>query len=516
MSFVPPTVMRSRASRAACAMLILASLAASGCNGDPAAPEPAPSTVSQLAHAHASPDETCFICDPAKRDTGRLWCKEHGRYEDRCWECHPELRDPKRPYCEEHGLYEDECFLCDPSRAAAPAEGGETAEEPRSTELFCKEHQVPEHECGICQPDLAGTLPVGGSLLIRMASDRSGDLAGLATARPIREDATTSISMLGEVRFNGNRLAKVTPLSGGVLAKVDADLGETVEEGEVLAIVQAPGVAEARAAYLSAGADLELRRSAAKRQRGLFEDKIGSRREMEEAEAAYRRAQVATRLARQQILNLGFTESEVASMRDARSDLPVRAPFRGTVVKRSAVLGEAVEAGTTLFEIAALGEMWVDIAVPEEHAPRLAVGTPIHVAIRGLGEVNIEGRITWAGPVVDPRTRLVRARGVIPNEGGGLRDGMFADVRAIVGEHPGSMRLRTSSVHRIGDLPFVFVRKKPDLFAARRVQLGDRLSSEEIVILRGVGPDDEVVTEGSFVVKSALLASRLGAGCTDD
>jgi cobalt-zinc-cadmium efflux system membrane fusion protein len=186
------------------------------------------------------------------------------------------------------------------------------------------------------------------------------------------------------------------------------------------------------------------------------------------------------------------------------------------VVKRAAVLGEAVEAGTTLFELADLGEMWVDIAVPEEHARRLAVGTPIHVAIRGLGDVNIEGRITWVGPVVDPRTRLVHARGVIPNDRGTLRDGTFADVKAIVGENPASMRLPTSSVHRIGGLPFVFVRKEPDLFAARRVEIGDRLSSDEIVIHRGVGPGGDVVTEGSFVVKSALLASRLGAGCTDD
>lgn len=496
--------------------LLLVGILSSGCKGEPAASAADPKAPALAEHEHANTQETCFICDPTERDPGRLWCKEHGRYEDRCWECHPELRDPKRPYCEEHGLYEDECFLCDPSRAAAVPEEGKAAEKPRSNELFCNEHQVPEHQCGICQPDLAGRLPVGESLLIRMASERSGDLAGLGTARPVREDATTSIALLGEVRFDGNRLAEVTPLSGGVMATIEADLGDTVEAGEVLAVVQARGVAEARAAYLAARAELEMRRSAAKRQRRLFEDRIGSRREMEESDAAYRRTQVATRLARQQLLNLGFTESEVASIKDATSDLPLRAPFGGSVVKRAAVLGEAVEAGTTLFEIAALGEMWVDIAVPEEHAPRLTVGTPIHVAIRGLREVEIEGRITWVGPIVDPRTRLVRARGVISNDRAILRDGMFADVKAIVGEHPASMRLPTASVHRIGGLPFVFVRQEPDLFAARRVEIGDRLSSDEIVIHRGVGPADDVITEGSFVVKSALLAARLGAGCTDE
>lgn len=492
--------------------LLLVGTLSSGCKDEPEA-----STVdSQAEHQHANAEETCFICDPAKREPGRLWCEEHGRYEDRCWECHPEGRDPGRAYCEEHGLYEDECFLCDPSRAAASATEGRTAGGPQGAELFCDEHQVPEHECGICHPDRAGTLQAGESLLIRMPSGRAAELAGIVTARPVGEDATTSVSMLGEIRFDGNRLAKLTPLAGGVLARINADLGDTVEAGEVLAIVHAPGVADAKAEYLAGLADLEMRRSAAERQRRLLEDRISSRREMEEAEAAHRRAQVANRLARQQLLNLGFTESEVGSIREAHSALRLRAPFAGTVVSRSAVLGEAVEAGTTLFEIAVLGEMWVDIAVPEEHARRLAVGTPIHVAIRGLGDEDIEGRITWVGPIVDPRTRLVRARGVIPNDRGTLREGMFADVTAIVGEHPGAMRLPTSSVHRLDNLPFVFVRKEPDLFAARRVDLGDRLSSEEFVVHRGVGPDDDVVTDGSFLVKSALLASRLGAGCTDE
>jgi hypothetical protein len=64
--------------------------------------------------AHGAAKEDCFICDPAKREKGRMWCKEHNRYEDRCFLCHPELKDSKRMWCKEHSLYEDECFLCHP------------------------------------------------------------------------------------------------------------------------------------------------------------------------------------------------------------------------------------------------------------------------------------------------------------------------------------------------------------------------------------------------------------------
>ena len=66
-------------------------------------------------HKHDA-GETCYRCDAAKREKGRLWCKEHARYEDRCWKCQPQMRDSKRAYCDQHKLYKDECHLCDPAR----------------------------------------------------------------------------------------------------------------------------------------------------------------------------------------------------------------------------------------------------------------------------------------------------------------------------------------------------------------------------------------------------------------
>jgi len=206
------------------AFLLLLPLLAVGCGDGPAAnPPAAPPPAATTAHAHDGADETCFICDPAKREPGRLWCAEHGRYEDRCWLCHPDLEDADRDYCEEHGLYEDECFLCDPARAKAPGAGdGSGANEPASgdrPELFCDEHQVPEHQCGVCQPQLAAELAPGESLLVRLPSKRSAELAGLTIGVPRLAAGSTSTSLFGEIRYDGNRLARVTPLAAGVIAE---------------------------------------------------------------------------------------------------------------------------------------------------------------------------------------------------------------------------------------------------------------------------------------------------------
>lgn len=484
------------------------SLASSGGAGESPANGP---------HGHAA-DETCFICDPSKREAGRLWCAEHNRYEDRCWICQPQLEDPSRVYCEEHHLYEDECHLCNPALrgdASVPQPGGEG-----SAALFCKEHGVPELQCGICQPQLTTALGIGDSLLVRMPSARSAEMAGLAVERPGRGDAAASLELLGEVRYNGNRRAQVTPLTSGVLADIRVDVGEAVVAGQILAVVNSVGVARAKSEFLSALANLDVKRMAFEREERLVEENIAARRDFQEAEAAYRLAELAVRRTHQQLLNLGFTEDEIAGIRGSQStssDLYVRAPFDGTVVERTAVLGEAVDSGQALFGIADLSSMWIELSVPEEQAIHITQGTPIVAHVRALPQLEINGEITWISTQIDERTRMVRARATVPNDRGVLRHGMFTEVAAMLRHVGNSLLVPSESVHEINGAPFVFVREDADLFAVRRVDLGPPgVITGTVAILAGLSETDAVVTRGSFTIKSEFLKSRLGAGCVDD
>ena len=472
-------------------------------------------TSAKGPHGHAA-DETCFICDASKRESGRLWCAEHSRYEDRCWICQPQLEDPSRAYCEEHHLYEDECHLCNPAldgAASAKSASGGVAE------LFCNEHGVPEIECGICQPQLANTLGIGDSLLVRMPSARSAELAGLTLEQPGRGGAASSVQLLGEVRYNGNLRAKVTPLTAGVLTDVRVDVGEDVVAGQILAVLNSVGVAQAKSEFLSALADVEFKTMAYEREERLVEENIAARRDFQEAEASYRLAELAVRRTRQQLFNLGFTEPEIAEIRESQSsssDLFVRAPFDGTVVERTAVLGEAVGSGQALFGIADLSSMWIELAVPEEQAIYITKGTPIIAQVRALPQMEIKGEITWISAQIDERTRMVRARATVPNDRGILRHGMFTEVAAMLEQVSDSLLVPRESVHEIDGTSFLFVRKEDDLYAARRVDLGPPGIAGTVAILAGLEESDAIVTGGSFTMKTEFLKSRLGAGCVDD
>ena len=471
------------------------------------------------AHAHESTDETCFICDASKRDQGRLWCREHGRYEDRCWLCHPELEAPDRLWCREHALYEDECFLCHPelkegSSAAAPRP---PARSTSSAELFCHEHQVAEIECGICQPGLAASLTPGQNLKIRFPSPQSADRAGVRTASPRFEQGAPKIRALCEARYNLNALARVTPLAAGVIRRVHHDLGDTVEADAVLVELHSADVATAKSEYLAARVQSDIARQAFEREKRLRAQNIAAEKDLLEAEAAHRTATLAVARHRQHLLNFGLTAAEISAIeetQDTSALLRVRAPFTGTLVERSAVVGEAVAVGDALFTLADLSTRWLTLSIPADALQRIEIGQGIEATFPDLPGEVFEARISWVDTSIDSRSRLVHARAIVPRASPALKNGLYGEARILLAAPRTAALLPRDAVQRHEGSDFVFVREEPDLFALRRVELGGTLG-DRVEIVAGLRDQDAVVMDGSFVVMSEFLKSRLGAGCAD-
>jgi cobalt-zinc-cadmium efflux system membrane fusion protein len=481
----------------------------------------APQSEQQLCIAHSVAASQCFICDVSLREPGRLWCREHARYEDRCFECHPELQDKSRLYCEEHGLYEDECFLCHPElkmeeSSAEPPETGVGLAESGSNALFCGEHNVPEAECGICQPTLADALQPGQGLKIRLPSMASEAKARIVSARPQAGPARTSVHAVGQLDFNLNRLVHVTPLTDGVVRRVLVDLGREVERGDILADLSSPKITEAKAALLKAVAEEKVSSEALSRERDLFEKKVSSAQDFYDAEARHTTADANLRAAEQMLLDLGFdqrTLERIVSEREAKSALPLVAPFAGTVIARDAVVGEVVSVGDPMFSVADLSTLWLNLAVSEIDVVNLRVGQTVEVRSPALGR-EIAGEITWISSRLNETTRMAEVRAVVANPDRLLRAGMFVDADIIVGEHSASLLVPRDTVHRFGGKPFVFIRLNGDLYELRRVDT--RPASENLMaVTAGLTDRDLVAVEQSYLLKSEFQKSRLGAGCVD-
>jgi membrane fusion protein (multidrug efflux system) len=195
----------------------------------------------------------------------------------------------------------------------------------------------------------------------------------------------------------------------------------------------------------------------------------------------------------------------------------IRAPFDGVLGIRQVNLGQYLHGGDPVVALQALDPIFVDFAVPQQGAGALAVDHHVTVTAEGLVGEPVEGHITAIDSVVDEATRNVRVRAVFDNRARSLKPGMFVEANVAVGEGRRSVTLPISAINYApyGDSVFVVEEMKgPDGKPYRGVRqqvvkLGPA-RGDQIAVLSGVEPGEEVVTSGVFKLRpgAAVLVNN--------
>jgi membrane fusion protein, heavy metal efflux system len=369
---------------------------------------------------------------------------------------------------------------------------------------MCPEHNVPLEECGICKPLLAATLKVGESAKLRLASADSATIAGVQVSAAKVGNIADGLECYAEMMFNQNKLAQIAAPVGGIMQEVNVDLGSRVAEKQVVARIWSATIAEGVAKAVLTHQTLE-------REQKLRADKVTSEKDLQQAEAEHRAAC-------QQARTLGFTEEDIDRMKEKPNEpvyLEVRAPFAGDIVERTAVRGALVEAGKSLFTLVDRSVMWAMLNIPESALGQVKEGQTVELQFEALPGRTFTGKLTWIGAEVAEKSRMARARAEVPNPDGVLKAKMFAQARILTRHIEGAVLLPSSAIQHIEGKSFVFVKRGVDLFDARVVRLGAKFDGK-VEIVEGLKAEEAVAVEHVFSLKSALLISRLGAGCADD
>ncbi|MBK9991477.1 MAG: efflux RND transporter periplasmic adaptor subunit [Verrucomicrobia bacterium] len=378
------------------------------------------------------------------------------------------------------------------------------AAESKGTVEMCGEHGVPEALCAICQPQLAAALKPGESLQVRLPSKDSAGLVGVQTTTPESGAIADAIECVAEVSYNQNKLAQIAAPVGGIVQSVDADLGVQVTEQQCVGRIWSASIGEIVGKAVLTHQTLE-------RERKLRAERVTSAQSLQEAEASHRAACQQARM-------LGFTEEQIDTLGNQQNEpvyIEVRAPFAGEIVERNAVRGSQVEAGKALFTVADRTTMWAMLQVPENALALVRAGQPVELRVDSIPGKVFAGKLTWVSPAVDERTRLGRARAEFENTDGLLRDRMFATARILMRSAESALLVPPAAVQHVDGKPFVFVKREADLYDVRAVQLGARFANRQ-ELLGGVGAEDQIAVTHAYALKSAMLMSKLGAGCAHD
>lgn len=332
----------------------------------------------------------------------------------------------------------------------------------------------------------------------------------LSYARVEERELSLSIEVPAEIVPIPDRNATVGSRVAGRVVGVKVNVGDKVTAGNALLVLESDDVGRARADLIAANARAEVARHAAERARKLFEDRVGSQRAAEEAEGALRIADADLQAARTRLLTFGVATDGAAVRNPAR--VVLASPVSGTVVTRTVHVGQWVQQSEKLIEVVDLDALWLLASVYERDMRYVRAGQPVQVEVRALPGEVFQGTVAYVSNTLDEKTRSVTVRVVLPNRSRKLRPGMFATAR-IQGTHGHEAKrllaVPWSAIQEVDGHQAVFVHEEERAFELRRVHTGER-AGDLVEVLNGLAAGEEVVTEGSFLLKGQLLRSSLG------
>lgn len=191
----------------------------------------------------------------------------------------------------------------------------------------------------------------------------------------------------------------------------------------------------------------------------------------------------------------------IVESNDSLRSYEIKSEVSGTVIQKDITLGEFVKNEDTIYTIADLTTVWVDLAVFREDFRKLKVGQPVEIH-PGAGEEAIQNTVAYISPFGTEGTQTMLARCVVPNPNGDMRPGLFVTAEIATGEVDAPVAVKLAAIQTLKEKTVVFV-EEGDAFEAREVELGVR-DNTHVEVLSGLLPGDKYVSENSFILKAEL------------
>lgn len=342
--------------------------------------------------------------------------------------------------------------------------------------------EAPHPAAEVPGPQVQGTqlvFPIGHPQLAMLET---------ATAAPSK---SVTVELPARLVWNEDRTQRLYPAYQGRVSAIRVDTGQAVKPGTVLAQFASPDFGAAQADASKARADMQLARKALERQRELHDAGIVARKDLEQAETDAARAQAE--LARAQARTAMYGGGSGVDQH-----LALVAGVAGTVVERNLNPGQEVRPEQSgpgvppLFVVSDPSTLWVQIDARESEAGTLRPGAEFALTIPALPNQRFTGHVMTTGDFIDPVTRTIKVRGVVPNPERKLKAEMLATALFERTLSAGVV-IPASALMLRGARHSVFVQVQPGVFEAREVVIGHE-GPKQVIVARGLEVGEQVVS----------------------
>jgi membrane fusion protein (multidrug efflux system) len=312
----------------------------------------------------------------------------------------------------------------------------------------------------------------------------------VATEPAAREPLVKVIEALGTAKANES--VTLTASLNETVRRINFEDGDFVEAGTILVELSNE---EEEAQLAEARANLDEAQRQLARLKDLDEQGIAATSDVDEARAGAEAA-----------------EARLNSVIARLDDRLIRAPFSGMLGFREVSPGTLLMSGNAITTLDDVSQIKLDFTVPETVLNLMKPGGKIIARSASWGDREFSGIVRAVGSRVDPVTRAVVVRALIPNEDGALRPGMLLTVRVVTEEKQAFM-VPERVVVQVGTKAFVYVVDDENVAHRQVVQLGTRQAGN-VEIVSGVNEGDRIVTLGIIKLRDGAKVTFADEGTT--
>ena len=373
------------------------------------------------------------------------------------------------------------------------------------------EHDIKTIDCDECRYELGA---------VKIAEQAKTMLKTQKVSQAQRRD---EITFRGELEYDNQLFRTVASVLPGIIASMTVRNGDSVEQGQVLAVIESAELSHLALDLRKLMAELELAQKKLAREELLYDKKVGAMQTVQEARAARDLTALEIKCSKERLAMFGLSDRDIKAIAAGHGEstqkgqLKVVSPIQGRVVKVYVNIGSAISEQQAILDIVNIKQLRAVGQIKE---------ADISTVLTVLKNGSINGFITTqaipdmlypvkavsAGAEIKAATRTLGIQLTVNNSDELLRPGMFIEGTLQIGQNQQKQILPATAVLEDEGVSFVFVKHDDSLYLRRDVSVESK-HGDTVVIGSGLEDGTEIVVEGAFLLKSDILRGKMGAGC---
>ncbi|SNR77674.1 efflux RND transporter periplasmic adaptor subunit [Flavobacterium sp. ov086] len=304
------------------------------------------------------------------------------------------------------------------------------------------------------------------------------------------------LSFYGKITADNNKAIDVYPLVGGSVIKVNVELGDYVNKGQVLATIRSTDIADFEKQSIDAKSDLLVAKNSLKVAQELFDGKLNSESDVLQAKSEVNKAQSQ--------LNKIQETYKIYNIK-AGSIYEVTAPISGFIIQKSINQDMLLRSDRSenIFDIAEISEVWAMANINEMDINKVKLGIDADVTTLSYPDKVFKGKVDKIFNVIDPETKAMQARIKLQNPGYMLKPDMNASIKLSFNEDKSLIAIPSKAIVFDKSKNFVMVFKDRHNIETRQVDVY-RVVGDTTYISNGLKENEKVITNNQLFIYRAL------------